>query len=246
MKLINRILIVLLSTFIVIGGCKKDPLKTEEKISPNDLLSAKKYEKMVITVVYEKGYALNAQTIKNLQNFLSNRLNKPQGFVFNEREIANQGKDLVTVTDLTNMEKQFRTDFSAHKTLSVFVFVSASDYACNSGNSKVLGVAYGNTSLALFEKTITSYSGGLTQPPREILESTVVEHEFGHLMGLVDNGTNMMDYHKDANNGHHCDKKDCLMYYTAETSDIVSNLLGGNIPSLENYCIRDLQFNGGK
>lgn len=245
MKFANNIWALLL-LMVIVSSCKKDPLKTEEKIGPHDLLSDKKYEKMVVTVVYEKGFNLNVQTIKNLQGFLASRLNKPQGFVFNEREIAFQGETIVSVGDLINIEKQFRTDFSAHKTLSVFIFVSAGDYAGNEGNSKVLGIAYGNTSIALFGKTINGYSGGLTQPPREILESTVAEHEFGHLMGLVDNGTNMMDYHRDVNNGHHCDKKECLMYYAAETSDIVGNLLGGQVPSLENYCIRDLQFNGGK
>jgi hypothetical protein len=246
MKLINKIMILLLAMFVIVSGCKKDPLKTEEKVGPKDVLSDTKYDKIIVSVVYEKGYALNSQTIRNLQNFLSARLNKPGGIFFNEKEIPEQGRSIVSLTDLQILEKQFRTEFSKGKTIAVFVYVGGSDYAENSGNSKVLGVAYGNTSIALFGKTINSYSGGLTQPPRAMLESTVFEHEFGHLMGLVDNGTNMVEYHRDIYNGNHCDKKNCLMYYSAETSDIVSNLLGGEIPALENYCIRDLQFNGGK
>jgi hypothetical protein len=246
MKPINKIIVLLLGIFIMLGSCKKDPLKTEDKVSSHDILSDKKYGKVVVSVVYEKGYALDPQTIKNLQGFLSARLNKPDGIFFNTREIPVQGKSFLSVTDLQNMEKQYRTGFSKGNTIEIFVFVTSADFAENSGNAKVLGVAYGNTSIALFGKTINSYSGGLTQPPRSILESTVAEHEFGHLMGLVDNGTNMVEYHRDVNNGRHCDKKNCLMYYAAETSDIVSNLLGGEIPKLENYCIRDLQFNGGK
>lgn len=246
MKLINKIMFLLLTIVLVVSSCKKGSLKTEVRVGPKDILSDEKYEKMIVNVVYEKGYALNAQTIRNLQNFLSTRLNKPGGIFFTEKEIPDQGRSIVSVTDLNILEKQFRTEFSKGKTVAVFVYVAAGEYAGNQGNSKILGVAYGNTSIGLFGKTINSYSGGLTQPPRSMLETTVFEHEFGHLMGLVDNGTNMVEYHRDVYNGHHCDKKNCLMYYTAETSDIVSNLLGGEIPTLENYCVRDLQFNGGK
>ena len=242
----KKIIVLIVCAVCIFNSCKKSSLRTEEKIIPRDFLSDKKYEKLVVDVVYEKGYSLNSQTINNLQTFLSNRLHKPKGIIFTQKEISNQGKDIISISDITNLEKQFRTEFSGRSTLAVFIFVSGSDYAENSGNSKVLGVAYGNTSIALFGKTINSYSGGLTQPSKVVLETTVADHEFGHLLGLVDNGTNMVEYHRDDSNGRHCDKKNCLMYYATETSDIVSNLLGGEIPALENYCIRDLQFNGGK
>lgn len=230
----------------LINSCRKKPLLPESRITPNDLLSDRKYEKLVVELVHEKGYTLNAQTISNLQNFLSARLNKKGGISFTDKEIAWQGRDVISLTDIRNVEKKFRSAYSAGKTLSVFVFVSGSAFNESSGDAQVLGIAYGSTSIALFEKTIGQHSGGLAQPPRSILESTVSEHEFGHLMGLVDNGTKMVDYHRDVANGNHCDKKECLMYYAAETSDIVGNLLGGEVPALDNNCIRDLQFNGGK
>lgn len=242
----KKIIVLMVAVLFSFGGCKKADLKNEEKIEPGNFLSSAKYERLAIQIVYEKGYALNSETKNHLQNFLAARLNKPDGIIFNEREIAYQGKGMVTVGDITNIEKQFRTNFSKGKTLAVFVFVAGAEYAGNSGNSKILGIAYGNTSIALFGKTIHSYSGGLTQPSRSLLESTITEHEFGHLMGLVDNGSNMVEYHRDVEHGHHCSKKECLMYYATETTDIISNLLGGEIPALDNYCVRDLQANGGK
>ncbi|HWY13334.1 MAG TPA: peptidase [Bacteroidia bacterium] len=243
----KKIIFLIFIVLVTINGCKKAPLgSAEEKITPENFLSGKMYDKIAIEVVNEKGYELNSQTISNLQNFLSSRLNKPNGIVINVRELPNQGRSTVSLNDVANIEKQFRLSFSKGSTLAVFVYAGAVDYSASAGNAKVLGIAYGNTSIALFGKTISSYSGGLTQPPRAILESTVIEHEFGHLMGLVDNGTNMVEYHLDAANGKHCNHKDCLMYYTAETSDIVANLLGGEVPALENFCVRDLQFNGGK
>ena len=228
------------------NSCRKKPLLPESRITPEDILSDKKYEKLVVEVVHEQGYSLDPATITHLRNFLSARLNRPKGITFTDKEIAYQGKDHISISELEAIEKKYRPSYSARKTLSVFVFVSGSASSKDEDDAQVLGVAYGSTSIALFHKTIREHSGGLVQPSRVILESTVAEHEFGHLMGLVDNGTPMKEYHKDAAHSAHCDQKNCLMNYAAETTDITGNLLGGEVPALENYCIRDLQFNGGK
>ena len=46
-------------------------------------------------------------------------------------------------------------------------------------------------------------------------------HEVGHLVGLVNNGTAMVNSHIDAQHGHHCANKNCLMYWEAETPSLV-------------------------
>ncbi len=73
--------------------------------------------------------------------------------------------------------------------------------------------------------------------------TTLLEHEFGHLMGLVDQGSPMQVNHKDAANGAHCDKPDCLMYYNVEAG--FTGTLSA-VPSLDANCIADLKANGGK
>jgi hypothetical protein len=73
-----------------------------------------------------------------------------------------------------------------------------------------------------------------------------LNHEFGHLFGLVDLGSPMQVNHKDAANGNHCNVNNCLMYYGAETTDILGFLLTGNVPSLDVNCQNDIRANGGK
>jgi hypothetical protein len=109
----------------------------------------------------------------------------------------------------------------------------------------VLGVAYGASSMVIFDASIGKYAGGFGQPSKTSLESAVSMHEIGHILGLVNNGSDMVTDHEDKTNVRHCSNKDCLMYYQAETSDMLSNFLG-NIPSLDSNCIKDLQKNGGK
>jgi predicted Zn-dependent protease len=100
--------------------------------------------------------------------------------------------------------------------------------------------------MALFERTIQDLSGGLTQPEQSRLESVVLQHELGHILGLVNAGTAMVTNHQDAPHGRHCTNTNCLMHYTVETGNVVQNLLDGSLPQLDSNCLSDLRANGGK
>ena len=126
--------------------------------------------------------------------------------------------------------------------MAAYVIVTDGNYS----DPNVLGVAYRNTSLCLFGKKIFDNSGGVGQANRTKLLSTVAEHEFGHLLGLVDLGTAMQTDHKDLSHGNHCNVESCLMYYASETTDLLGFLITGNIPTLDSQCIDDLKANGGK
>jgi predicted Zn-dependent protease len=116
----------------------------------------------------------------------------------------------------------------------------------NFTENNVLGAAYRNTSMVLFGKKIHDNSGSLGQASRTKLEATVLEHEFGHILGLVDIGSPMQTNHKDAAHGNHCSNTNCLMYYASETTDILGFLVTGNIPAFDANCAADLHANGGK
>lgn len=241
----KRSIIILLISLIAVTACKKEKW-TERRIDPVDFLSGDKYKNLTIQVVFERGYALDNWTNEHLVAFLTSRLNKPGGIQIVAKEIDPSGKAYISSADLIKIERKYRTEFSKGSTLSAFVFVSGSQFAENYGDTKYLGVKYGETGAALFAKTIDDYSGGLNQPSKATLETTVIEHEFGHLLGLVNSGTKMREYHEDGSHPHHCNNENCLMYYATETSDVIKNILGDKVAELDNKCIMDLQYNGGK
>jgi hypothetical protein len=138
------------------------------------------------------------------------------------------------------IEKANRSAFTSNDEIAVYILYTNGEYTDNN----VLGVAYRNTSAALFGKKIRDNSGGLGQASRTKLEATVLEHEVAHLLGLVDIGTKMQSPHKA--NGNHCSNQNCLMYYASETTDVLGFLLTGNIPALDANCLADLKANGGK
>lgn len=215
-------------------------------LSANDLLSASRYKVINLDICYVKKHQLPQSVVDDAVNFLGRYCNKPGGVFVHEKEIPMQGGKLY-VNDLITIEKIYRTKFEkAGKnnidTLGLFILVTEGDYYIEN----ILGVAYKNTSVALFDGIISANSGGLTQPSRETLLATVLRHELGHMLGLVNTGTEMQTDHQDETHGKHCDNEQCLMYYKVQTTDVLSILAGNIIPDLDANCQADLKANGGK
>jgi hypothetical protein len=244
----SGVALLLLTLFI---GCTKDDEKPSiatlnSTITPADFLSGQKYNALTIEVKYVEGFAPSAISLDNLKSFLQARLNKPSGITFLQSSVASPGKATITFTDIQNLEKTNRSLAVNGKTLVAYIYFADADYSENTDTTKVLGAAYGKSSMIIFEKTIKSLSGGIGKPSATLLESIVLEHEFGHLLGLVNNGTAMQTPHQDLANGKHCTRTDCLMNYKTESSRMITNLSGGDIPSLDANCLADLKANGGK
>lgn len=242
MNLVRAIILLTFSALVLAGsGCKKDNINNGPfAVEPKDFLSSKKYTSLVVEVCYVDGYAPNQASLDNLKTMLSARLNKPSGIVFEYTSISSPGQGSYDIADLEKVEKDHRSEFTRRSKLAAWVFFTDAPYA----TSNTLGLAYSNTSFAVFEKTVKDNSGGIGQPSQTVLETTVAEHEFGHLLGLVDAGTPMTTAHEA--NDHHCNNSSCLMYYAVETLDFIGNLAGGEIPPFDQNCIADLQANGGK
>lgn len=210
--------------------------------SSNDLLSSE-FSRLEIEVDFVSGYQPSQTALNNLKSFLESRLNKPGGIsIVLDDELSSPGKSSFTTQEVYEIEKQHRDSFTDGSTLSAYFLILDAPYQ----QENVLGVAYFNTSMALFESVIRENTGGFGQPSAATVESSVLMHEFGHILGLVDTGSNMVTNHEDAEHEKHCNNENCLMYWAIQTTDLMGNLTGGSIPELDENCIQDLRANGGK
>lgn len=209
--------------------------------SANDLLSSNKYKALRIEINYMPGYEPDMDAYLHLWNRLNIYLNKLDISIVSD-EIPAASSTTLSIDQVRTIEEQNRTVYNTDTLISVYLLYTNGTFT----DDKVLGAAYKNTSMVLFGKKIHDNSGGLGQASRTKLEATVLEHEFGHLLGLVDIGSPMQTNHKDASHGNHCNNTSCLMYYAAETTDILGFLLTGNIPPFDANCIADMKANGGK
>lgn len=101
----------------------------------------------------------------------------------------------------------------------------------------VLGVSLGNTRvIAMFKPVIESTSGGPLLDVEKYVEQATLIHEFGHAVGLVNNGLAPTSEHEDAEHGAHCTNEDCVMYWQLEGTSgavqFVTEALGSEDPVL--------------
>lgn len=212
--------------------------------SSRDLLSDDIYTSMVVEVVYVEGFQPTQTAINNFKSFLESRTNKPGGIFVETRSIPSPGITSYSTKDYVDFELANRTYYNTENQIAVWAYFADGKADGDTNTEVSLGTAYRNTSFIVYEETVQSLSGGFNQPSTVVLESTVIEHEFGHILGLVNFGAPMQSPHEDAENPKHCDVESCLMFYAA-TTDLMS-LPGGTIPQLDAQCIADLRANGGK
>lgn len=210
--------------------------------SAKALLSDDLFKSLHIEVQYMPGAKPTEATLANLTTFLGKHLRKPGGITFSLAEIPASADTVFSLKEVMEMEDRYRTRFTSTNEITVYVLFVDGYY----GKPDLLGTAYRNTSTVLFGRHIQENSGQFKKPSRTYLESRVLQHEFGHLLGLVNMGAEAQKEHHDTAHEKHCTNQYCLMYHLAETEDYPSVLVRQKPPVLDADCISDLRANGGK
>lgn len=250
----KKALYTILLTGLLLAACSpvSNPSKSEDEdynhqrvpgASAEDLLRGETYDRLVVEVDYVEGLAPTLIARDNLENFLEARLNKPGGVSVRLSDpIPATNNNAITVQDIIDLENNYRDQYTSGTRLTAYFILLDGRYV----EENVLGIAYLNTSMAIFEGLIRDNSDGIGEPSSSTVETAVMQHEFGHIMGLVDNGSPAVSDHVDSQHGAHCTTDSCLMYYQIRDAGFMSNLTGGEVPDLDDLCIADLQANGGK
>lgn len=212
-------------------------------VSARSFLTNDVYDSLVVEIVYVTGFEPSGSTLNTVKDFLGTYLHKPGGIQFITRAIPAPEMGTYSISEVNAVEDMHRTIFTSGKKLSTFIFIADDKSVSSTSEEYVLGKAYKNTSLVIFEKDIRSLGEKEGIASSQIQEITI-KHEFGHLFGLVDNGTPAQSdhvYHDPNNPGEkgHCSVSGCLM---ARNLDYEK---AGNL-SLEEQCHFDLIANGGK
>jgi len=213
--------------------------------SAHDLLANDIFENIEIEVVYPEGFSPQANTLNALTSFLEARTFKNNIEIIT-RQVAAPQNNPYTIEEIRSFENNNRTSFNTENTISVFVFFANGDKDGNEENQVTLGTAYQNTSVVIYEKTINDFASNLGAPNKFSIEITTLTHEFGHLFGLVNIGSEAQNNHEDPDAEAHCITDGCLMRAQAEFAGGVMGMLGNGIPDLGPECVLDLQANGGK
>lgn len=211
----------------------------------NQLLAGDQFTRMEIELVYMSGFRPTNFMLGEMITFLQDHVNKPDGIIFRQKEIPAVEQTNYTISDIRKLEETHRERYNERGIFTVFLLVVDGYFSQDEEESFALGAAYNSSSMVLFGPRILENSGGFRRPSLPILETTVALHELGHLMGLVNNGTDMVHEHEDEEYESHCDNASCLMYWAVETNRGL-NLMGNTVRELDDHCRNDILANGGK
>lgn len=254
------ITLLTIGLFLSVASCSKEDDSIDNSVavnpnankqqtgsSSNDLLSDKKFKSMVIEVVYVAGFEPSSTAISNFVTFLTARTYKPSGINVIKRSIPSPGSSPYTNEEIVSIEDANRTKYNTSDQIAVWAFFADGKSSKDTDTGVILGTAYRNTSFVIFEQTIQGLSDSPFEPSRNVLETTVITHEFGHILGLTNLGTALQSNHEDAEHPKHCNVNTCLMYWSSETGSGIQNMVSsGAALQLDAQCIADLRANGGK
>ena len=266
-KLLSRSLFILCIAF-AFNACKNDdggPSPEEDLTAENrkplgessgDILSDETYRSVTVELVYSEFDKPSDEALGNLRLLMEERINKPGGITFVEREVPSQAGAPFTIDEIREIEDSIRTIYSQGDDIAIYVFFANGSSNNDTDTRVTLGTAYRNTSIVIYERTLRNIT---SQNPDilPILESVTLNHEFGHLLGLVniqEDDIHEGGEHEDLVNERHCIVTDCLMFF--EVSNLERSALPAMMERLQGrtqiptfdplLCTTDLQAKGGK
>ena len=257
----KKLSILLLFTLTLFQGCSKDDNGSVAEVdktanlkntgdSANDILSDTKFKNMLIEIAYVRGYAPTATAVSNFVDQLNERIYKDDiSIIF--KELDSPKKDSLNVNEIADLEKENRTVYNDGDTLGLYIYFT--DAASSDDNPEkdlvTLGAVYRNTSMVIYEATIRKLASKSSLISNSTVETATLNHEAGHLFGLVNLGTPSVNEHEDPDAKSHCNEQNCLMRAELQFGWGMAKMLtakNGAIPSFGAECLLDLQANGGK
>lgn len=180
--------------------------------SANDILSNNKFTKLKVEIAYVVGFKPKRQTIDELVRYLKLHTFKEEVETV-YLELTSPEKEELTVQEIADLEGENRTVYNDGDTLGVYIYFAdaPSDGDELEEGVVTLGAVYRNTSMVIYERTVKLLAGRNLLITDADVEIATVNHEFGHLFGLVNLGTPAVNNHEDTEAANHCTIEGCLM-----------------------------------
>ncbi len=229
----NYVIASIIMCFGLLIGCSKNSTETEKEIpidksanllgtgdSAADILSNDRFDKLLIEVAHVTGFKPTPSAIDAFVNFIKRYTFKQDiEIVYNELESPDE--ETLTLQEIADLESANRTVYNSGSTLAIYIYFAdaPSDDDDEDEELVTLGAVYRNTSMVIHEATVRKLAGQSAIISNADVEIATLNHEFGHLFGLVNLGSPSVNDHEgtivDANGkevgNNHCTVEGCLM-----------------------------------
>lgn len=213
--------------------------------SANDILSNDSFDAMRVEIAYVVGFRPTQDAMDEFVAYLRRHTFKEEiEIVFTELESPEEEE--LTIQQIANIETENRTVYNDGETIGIYIYFAD---APSEGDEEdeglvTLGAVYRNTSMVIYESTVRRLGNFSTLISDADIETATLNHEFGHLFGLVNLGTPAINDHEDiirddddepvldsAGNtmgNSHCNVPGCLMQAQLQFGGPSSSLLARN------------------
>ena len=188
--------------------------------SARDILSNDNFDTLVIEIAYVTGFKPTESAITQFTDYLKEHTFKEEiELVYTE--LSSPSEDELTLQEIADLETKNRTVFNTGSSLSIYIYFSDAPAEGDDLEDGLvtLGSVYRNTSMIIHEVTVRELATLSSSINEADVETTTLNHEFGHLFGLVDLGTDMVNDHQSESENedgqlvgdNHCNQIGCLM-----------------------------------
>ena len=188
--------------------------------SARDILSNDNFDTLVIEIAYVTGFKPTESAITQFTDYLKEHTFKEEiELVYTE--LSSPSEDELTLQEIADLETKNRTVFNTGSSLGIYIYFSDAPAEGDDLEDGLvtLGSVYRNTSMIIHEVTVRELATLSSSINEADVETTTLNHEFGHLFGLVDLGTDMVNDHQSESENedgqlvgdNHCNQMGCLM-----------------------------------
>ena len=220
---------VLIMSLLVVSGCL-DSLKEQIVSCDNitgqcryEILQDTNYSKLHIEINYVTDNSPDTDAVDILKQRIKEVSDKTVITV--SQSAFGSTDNSYSLEEIVNIEKTQRERFKSGDTFVIHILYLNGEYQ---DNDKTLGLAYTGSSFVLFKEKIEDASFLLISSTD--IEKSVIVHEFGHLLGLINNGYQSPHDHEDSQHPNHSNNEESVMYWAIESQDI-GNQISGEPPN---------------
>ena len=220
---------VIVISLLAVSGCLdnlKDQVVSCENVTGEcryEILQSSQYSKLHIEINYVTDNAPDSDAINLLKQRIKDVSDKTSITV--SQSAFGSTDNSYSLEEIIDIEKKERERFKSDETFVIHILYLNGEYQ---DNDKTLGLAYTGSSFVLFKEKIEDASFLLISPAD--IEKSVIVHEFGHLLGLINNGYQSPHDHEDSQHPNHSNNEESVMYWAIESQDI-GNQIDGEPPN---------------
>jgi len=237
----RKFLVIAIILVLTTPGCLED-LKNEIVSCENltgacryEILQSGKYPRLHIEIDYVTENAPDSDAVDLLKQRIKETTDKTSISV--SQNSFGSTDSSYSMEEILDIEKAQRERYKSGNTFIIHILYLNGEYE---DNDQTLGLAYKGSSFVIFKEKIEDAAFLLISA--EDIEKSVLVHEYGHLVALVNNGYESPHDHEDPDHPNHSNNDESVMYWAIESQDIANQIDGEPPNNFDSDDLDDLRL----